>query len=42
MDAEEDDNDPVIKAQKEFVESMTKEAPPTNSAGETTYKTPAC
>lgn len=36
MDIEEDDNDPVVRAQKEFVESMT------NSAGETTYKTPAC
>ena len=36
MDAEEDDNDPVVKAQKAFVEDMT------NSAGEQTYKTPAC
>ena len=36
VDAEEDDNDPVVKAQKAFVEDMT------NSAGEQTYKTPAC
>eukprot|EP00802_Teleaulax_amphioxeia_P011066 Tamp_11096.p1 GENE.Tamp_11096~~Tamp_11096.p1 ORF type:complete len:252 (+),score=53.46 Tamp_11096:1-756(+) len=36
MDTEEDENDPVVKRQKEFVEQMT------NSAGEATYKTPAC
>ena len=36
MDTEEDNNDPVVKRQKEFVEQMT------NSAGEPTYKTPAC
>jgi len=36
MDVEEDENDPVVKKQREFVESMT------NSAGEATYNTPAC
>jgi hypothetical protein len=36
MDVEEDDSDPVIRAQKKFVDEMT------NSSGETTYKTPAC
>jgi hypothetical protein len=42
MESEEDDNDPVVRAQKQFVEGMTREEPPTNSAGEATYKTPAC
>ena len=42
MESEEDDNDPVVRAQKQFVQDMTREEPPTNSAGEATYKTPAC
>jgi hypothetical protein len=42
LESEEDDNDPVVRAQKQFVQDMTREEPPTNSAGEATYKNPAC